>query len=122
MPSTLRKSNQSIHSSNSGEINCANYSPPRGLKDIFSSKSKSLEFETFLAAIDEENEDQVMVTRLKFVLRCRLLGSCVKHKDIGSSSDEMQNTQENKNLQKENEIRVNINFLFRFTLPKLYKY
>ena len=63
-----------------------------------------------------------MVTRLKFVLRCRLLGSCVKHKDIGSSSDEMQNTQENKNLQKENEIRVNINFLFRFTLPKLYKY
>ena len=36
---------QSINSSNIGEINCANYSPPRGLKDIFSSKSKSLEFE-----------------------------------------------------------------------------
>ena len=34
---------------------------------------KTLEFKTFLASIDEENEDEVMVTRLKFVIECRKL-------------------------------------------------
>ena len=50
-------------------------SPPRGLKDILSTEQKTFEFESFLEAIDQENEDQVMLTRLKFVLKCRVLAN-----------------------------------------------
>ena len=53
-------------------------SPPRGLKDILSTEQKTFEFESFLEAIDQENEDQVMVTRLKFVLKCRVSASLWK--------------------------------------------
>ena len=61
-------------------------SPPRGLKDILSTKQKTMEFESFLQAIDQENEDQVMVTRLKFVLKCRVLANLWKtNSDISSS-------------------------------------
>ena len=45
-----------------------------------------MEFESFLQAIDQENEDQVMVTRLKFVLKCRVLANLWKSiSDISSS-------------------------------------
>ena len=61
-------------------------SPPRGLKDILSTEQKTMEFESFLQAIDQENEDQVMVTRLKFVLKCRVLANLWKsNSDISSN-------------------------------------
>ena len=45
-----------------------------------------MEFESFLQSIDQENEDQVMVTRLKFVLKCRVLANLWKsNSDISSS-------------------------------------
>ena len=45
-----------------------------------------MEFESFLQAIDQENEDQVMVTRLKFVLKCRVLANLWKtNSDISLS-------------------------------------
>ena len=73
-------------SKNTGNENGANYSPPRGLKDIFASESKTSEFETYLRAIDEENEDLVMVTRLRFVLQCRKLNGCIQSLDNANSS------------------------------------
>ena len=61
-------------------------SPPRGLNDILSTEQKTMEFESFLQAIDQENEDQVMVTRLKFVVKCRVLANLWKsNSDISSS-------------------------------------
>ena len=46
-----------------------------------------MEFESFLQAIDQENEDQVMVTRLKFVLKCRVLANLWKNNSAISSRD-----------------------------------
>ena len=47
-----------------------------------------MEFESFLQAIDQENEDQVMVTRLKFVLKCRVLANLWENKNSDISSSE----------------------------------
>ena len=62
-------------------------SPPRGLKDILSTEEKTIEFELFLEAIDQENEDQIMVTRLKFVLKCRVLANLWKNNSYISSNE-----------------------------------
>ena len=62
-------------------------SPPRGLKDILSTEQKTIEFESFLEAIDQENEDQVMVTRLKFVLKCRVLANLWRSSSDTSSNE-----------------------------------
>ena len=62
-------------------------SPPRGLKDILSTEQKTIEFESFLEAIDQENEDQVMVTRLKFVLKCRVLADLWRSNSYISSKE-----------------------------------
>ena len=68
-------------------INSGSNSPPRGLKDILSTEQKTVEFESFLEAIDQENEDQVMVTRLKFVLKCRVLANICRSNSYISSNE-----------------------------------
>ena len=54
--------------------NDGSYSPPRGMKDILNSESKTSQFRSFLTTIDEENENNVEVLRLDFVLACRKMG------------------------------------------------
>merc|ERR1712150_360915 len=54
--------------------NGGSYSPPRGMKDILNSESKTTQFRSFLKTIDQENENNVEVLRLNFVLACRKMG------------------------------------------------
>jgi len=54
--------------------NDGSYSPPRGMKDILNSETKTSQFRTFLNTIDQENENNVEVLRLDFVLACRKMG------------------------------------------------
>jgi len=54
--------------------NDGSYSPPRGMKDILNSESKTSQFRSFLRTIDEENENNVEILRLDFVLACRKMG------------------------------------------------
>ena len=51
--------------------NAGSNSPPRSMKDILNSESRTKQFRTFLSSIDEENENNVEVLRLDFVLSCR---------------------------------------------------
>ena len=56
------------------EYNCDNsgsHSPPRSMKDILNSEPKTTQFRSFLSKIDEENENNVEVVRLDFILACR---------------------------------------------------
>ena len=54
--------------------NGGSYSPPRGMKDILNSDSKTAQFRSYLKTIDEENENTVETLRLDFVLACRKMG------------------------------------------------
>jgi len=54
--------------------NGGSYSPPRGMKDILNSESKTTQLRSFLKTIDQENENNVEVLRLNFVLACRKMG------------------------------------------------
>merc|ERR1712150_419019 len=68
------KSHENIENTNTtktGLENGGSNSPPRSMKDILNSESKTLQFRQFLASIDEENENNVEVHRLDFVLACR---------------------------------------------------
>ena len=68
------KSNENIENTNTTKTSLENggsNSPPRSMKDILNSESKTLQFRQFLASIDEENENNVEVHRLDFVLACR---------------------------------------------------
>ena len=59
-------------SSKSNSENTGSNSPPRRMKDILTSESKTKEFRSFLTSIDQENEDdKVEVMRLDFILACR---------------------------------------------------
>ena len=51
--------------------NTGSHSPPRSMKDILNSESKTTQFRSFLSKIDEENENNVEVLRLDFILACR---------------------------------------------------
>jgi len=95
---TFDKVKKSLDSASTGSNNSANYSPPRGLKDILASESKTREFETFLSGIDEENEDEVMVTRLRFVMMCRNL-----HQELKSIDTNVLATDLSKNPPEEND-------------------
>ena len=68
-----------------------------------SSESKTREFESFLAAIDEENDDEVMVTRLKFILKCRNLGNDIRLGDDGSTSEMRLSNSDKENGQTQGE-------------------
>ena len=79
------KSHEDVENTNSPTQknfdNGGSYSPPRGMKDILNSESKTTQFRAFLKTIDEENENNVEVLRLDFVLACRkmsqlLSGTC----------------------------------------------
>ena len=72
--------NTTSSSAGSGESS-GNYSPPRGLKDILSSETRTNEFRSYLDGIDEENEDNVMVLRLDFVLACRKMQRLIHGRD-----------------------------------------
>ena len=68
------KSNENIENTNTTKTSLENggsNSPPRSMKDILNSESKTLQFRQFLSSIDEENENNVEVHRLDFVLACR---------------------------------------------------
>ena len=69
------KSHEDVENTNSPAQknfdNGGSYSPPRGMKDILNSESKTTQFRAFLKTIDEENENNVEVLRLDFVLACR---------------------------------------------------
>ena len=68
------KSHENIENTNTSKTNLENggsNSPPRSMKDILNSESKTLQFRQFLSSIDEENENNVEVHRLDFVLACR---------------------------------------------------
>ena len=98
-----------MHTTRCDSNNGANYSPPRSLRDIFSSESKTREFEYFLAEIDEENDDEVMVTRLKFILKCRNLGNDVRLRDDGSTPEmRLSNTDKENGQTQGEEIEVMI--------------
>ena len=51
--------------------NTGSHSPPRSMKDILNSETKTTQFRAFLSKIDEENENNVEVLRLDFILACR---------------------------------------------------
>ena len=103
----LENTNKPLDSSNIGSGNGANYSPPRGLKDIFSSESKTQEFEAYLEEIDNENEDQVMVTRLHFVLQCKKLDNSIKSIDLCEPSTQISfNSLDMSDNQTKTEIKV----------------
>ena len=72
------KSHEDVENTNSPTQknfdNGGSYSPPRGMKDILNSESKTSQFRTFLNTIDQENENNVEVLRLDFVLACRKMG------------------------------------------------
>ena len=68
-------------SSKSNSENTGSNSPPRRMKDILTSESKTKEFRSFLASIDQENEDdKVEVMRLDFILACRQMQQLVSGK------------------------------------------
>ena len=51
--------------------NSGSHSPPQSMKDILNSESTTAQFRSFLSEIDEENENNVEVLRLEFILKCR---------------------------------------------------
>jgi len=68
------KSKENIENTNTTKTSLENggsNSPPRSMKDILNSDSKTLQFRQFLSSIDEENDNNVEVHRLDFVLACR---------------------------------------------------
>ena len=96
----------SLDPSNNGSGQDSNYSPPRGLKDIFASKSTTGEFKSYLGEIDKENEDQVMVTRLNFVLQCKRLNNGITSIDIAPSAQVSSEALDRDDNQTHSEIQV----------------